>query len=381
VAHILFVGVTRWSQDRCARAVALGHRVSVITGDPRGSAVARIHAAGPVDAVLVQDETVIEPTATACARLGIPFTAAAGVHNARDKARTRQVLDAAGLASVPYARVPDAAAAVAAARRIGYPVVVKPIRGADSVLTSTAGNPAAVRAAAARIARHRPGAILVERYLRGRLVWLDIARGAGPSRLVGVFDRCATETDECRDIGAVLPSGAGPRDVARCFGYAENVCDALGLDLGLFHLDLALTAGGPVLIEANPRMMGGVLPLLYRFATGVDIADVAIPAYLGRAPAGSTPVPAPAAVRKVIARRGGRIAASVDPVAVARDAGAHEFINDALRPGRRLRCGQLAAVILTRGAGGAGAAAAADAVIERLAQATGVELVRAAQGA
>lgn len=412
VSHVLFVGVTQWSHEQWARAVALGHRVTLIKpghvrpGGQHGNtpanrrraavhdswvvppgwglrpltiAMAKIHAATPVDAVLVSDEVAIEATATACARLGIPFTAAEGVRNARDKARTRRKLAAAGLASVRYERVGDAPAAVAAARRIGYPVVVKPVRGGDSRLTSRADSDTAVWATARKIARNRPNAILVERYLRGRLLWLDIARAGGQSRVVAVFDRCATDADECRDIGAVLPASIEPTELACCQAYAHSVCTALGLDVGLFHLDLALTPANPVLIEANPRMMGGVLPLLYRFATGVDITDVAIPVSLGGAPASATE-PGYAAVRKVVARDGGWVAAHVDPSGLAGALGVGQFVNHAIRPGGWLRRGQVAAVILADGATAASASAAADAALARLATMLGVELVRASSG-
>ncbi|HEV2378130.1 MAG TPA: ATP-grasp domain-containing protein [Streptosporangiaceae bacterium] len=408
--HILFVGVTRWSHERCARAVALGHRVTVIKPGPVRAAgqhggapasrscatvhdsqvvppgwglraltiaMADIHAAAPVDAVLVSDEAAIEATATACEVLGIPFTTADGVRNARNKVRTRRTLAAAGLASVRYKWAADPPAAVAAAQRIGYPVVVKPVRGGDSRLTSRADSAAAVWATARRIARYKPSAILVERHVSGRLLWVDIARASGQSRVVAVFDRCATDVDECRDIGAVLPARIEPAELARCQAYADSVCAALGLDLGLFHLDLALTAAGPVLIEANPRMMGGVLPLLYRFATGADIADVAIPVHLGAAPPPAAE-PCHAAARKVMARDGGRTATHVNTAGLARAVGADQFVNYAIRPGGWLQRGHVAAVILA--AADSSASAAADAALARLAELIGVDLVRASPG-
>ena len=49
-------------------------------------------------------------------------------------------------------------------------------------------------------------------------------------------------------------------------------------------------------VGGNMAVHGGVLPLLYRFATRVDITDVAIPVYLGGAPASATE-PGCAAVR------------------------------------------------------------------------------------
>jgi biotin carboxylase len=59
------------------------------------------------------------------------------------------------------------------------------------------------------------------------------------------------------------------------------VVRALGLDIGVFHLEVIRTRRGPVLVEANARLMGGALPLLYGWATGDNIFDHLINIHAG----------------------------------------------------------------------------------------------------
>jgi cyanophycin synthetase len=97
-------------------------------------------------------------------------TSAIGVDVASDKSLTNQLLDSAGL-PVPRAEVVDGAeAAVAAARRLGFPCVVKPLdgnhgRGVHLDLRSEA----AVRAAyAGALSESRAGDVIVETYVAGK---------------------------------------------------------------------------------------------------------------------------------------------------------------------------------------------------------------------
>ena len=62
----------------------------------------------------------------------------------RDKERMKQVLDAAGLRTPRHARCTDEASIRAAAERIGYPLIVKPIAGAGSADTHRVDDAAAL---------------------------------------------------------------------------------------------------------------------------------------------------------------------------------------------------------------------------------------------
>jgi cyanophycin synthetase len=84
-----------------------------------------------------------------------------------DKQATQEVLRAHGLPVPGHALVDDATQAVAAAGRIGYPVVVKPCRGFNGIgVTVDLRNPGDVRTAFERAVR-KDARVLVEAHLSG----------------------------------------------------------------------------------------------------------------------------------------------------------------------------------------------------------------------
>lgn len=246
------------------------------------AALAECHAAEAIDFAATQHEMCVAAVALACKALGLPGTSPDAVLTARSKAAVRDVLRGANLATAGYALVHDADDAVAAAAAIGYPVVIKPSWGTDSRLAAVARNRDEVLCACRR-ARHELDAVpppwreqfarglVVEEYLRGPLVSAEIGIRGEHAYLFCLSGRTRSADDEVIEVGVHIPAEL-PAEVARaCAEYAEAVCRAIGLDLGVFHLEMIVTPGGPVLVEANPRVMGGIMPAVYQHATGRSI--------------------------------------------------------------------------------------------------------------
>ena len=94
--------------------------------DAIAAAVCALAGGRPETGLLTWDETVLEATAQAAEKLGLPHMSAQAAARCRDKYATRTLLEQAGLASVRHRLVTSAQEAVFAADSFGYPVVVKP---------------------------------------------------------------------------------------------------------------------------------------------------------------------------------------------------------------------------------------------------------------
>lgn len=329
MAHILFPDAPDSGLRTMRRAVELGHRATFLRGrsfqlytpspwirqvldqvrvidlpvtsdaDLLADVMGKVHAEDPIDAVVGQLEPAMEATAIACERLGLPFTSRVGVLNARDKGRCREVLAAAGLATVKHATVNSVAEGLAAAATIGYPVVVKPVSGMGSLLAGRADDDGQLTRLVSSIVdgEQRPEQIrtqfgrgaLIEEYLSGELVSAEIGMLDDRCHRFVVCGRSRAVQNECVEMGAAIPADLPARLERECFDYAERVCRALRLDLGVFHIELMLTARGPVLVEVNPRAMGGVMTTMYGQLAGVDFADYVIDIYLRKPPAVKPP--------------------------------------------------------------------------------------------
>ncbi|WP_411141974.1 acetyl-CoA carboxylase biotin carboxylase subunit family protein [Streptomyces sp. x-80] len=282
-------------------------------------ALAECHAAHPIDFVTTQHEMSAEAVAAACRALGLRGTSPEAVLLARRKDRCRAALQAAGLASARFATATDEAQTLAAAERIGYPVVLKPPSGAAGLLARIVHDAAEARAAW-RAWQHSLDAIpedwrgqfrrgvLVEEFLVGELVSAEIGARDGQFFPLCISGRFRWAGDGVTALGSFIPADLAAHQAAACWEYARRVCRAIGADIGVFHLEIMVTRRGPVLVEFNPRVMGGGLPAAYRHATGQEVY-AALLAVLD----GSDEVPAPlpragcTAVRVVIPREAGRL--------------------------------------------------------------------------
>jgi biotin carboxylase len=425
MAHVLFADLTTAGLHTVRRALELGHRVTLVLGEAvqyyhpdatferlrdqvhqvvpvpdaydveqLGTAIAAVHAEHPIDGFVCQFDPVFEPLAIVCARMGLPWTSVEGIRTARDKSLTRRALERAGLASARYAVVHDPAAALRAAAEIGYPVVIKPVRGIDSVMSFTANDPAALREAARTMcaAADDPNelevvrrlvreGLLIEEYLSGELVSAEVARRDGRNWRFLICGRSRAVGNDCVEMGAAMPADVSPQTAEACFDYAEAVCDAVGLDLGVFHVEMMLTPRGPVLVEVNARVMGGVMTLLYKLLTGVDFCDYVLEVYLGDEP---QPRPLAGGGRTVTARRlmpqaDGRLAETVD-LAWVDDPGEAivHFESFNLAPAAEVRRQEVIGRFTVFGDDWGSAMDRADRLVERFEKAVGVPLFQPA---
>jgi biotin carboxylase len=120
-------------------------------------------------------ESLWEPLMVLAARLraalGCPGLDVAATVPFRDKEQMKRKLDAAGLRTPHHTEAGDSAGCWAAAERIGYPLIVKPIAGAGSADTYRVDSPDDLRAALPRL-RHVPR-VSVEEFIDGEEYTFD----------------------------------------------------------------------------------------------------------------------------------------------------------------------------------------------------------------
>jgi biotin carboxylase len=356
------------------------------------AALARCHAAHPIDFATSQFELSVEPVAHACKALGLPGTNPDGVLVARRKDVLRAALRDAGIATAAFAVARDAGEALTAAAGIGYPVVIKPPSGLDSRLVFIARDPDEVRAGCARALSGLaalPAAwhgqltrgFLVEEHLSGPLVSVEIGMSGGRGHVFCISGRTRSRDDEVIETGVHIPAELPADRATACASYAAAVCRAIGLDRGIFHMEMIVTTRGPVLVEANPRIMGGVLPTVYSHATGESIYRAFLQVI-----SGAESLPSPAfrgcvAGRRLFARTPGVMPGDWD---TGDWLGEHQ--SSVIRvdspedlgicPGDQVQRGQVIARVILRADGYAETARAARDIIGRAEKALGLDLMR-----
>jgi predicted ATP-grasp superfamily ATP-dependent carboligase len=285
----------------------IGHRV-VTTADPRFSFKpppgVEVVAMGPrssaqldrliasVDvAWLVAPETnrCLERLAERAEQNGTALigSGSAAIRRASDKARLPGRLRAHRV-SHPDTRVVtprgnDAKQWNAAAREIGYPVVVKPARGAGCGGVCFARNPRELQEAIETARRTTRGPLLVQQYVRG--VAASVSLVADGCRAVAL---AVNAQAVCRSRRFAYRGGTTPLEhplAAGAVDAALRTCEILPGLRGYVGVDLVLTRSDAVVIEVNPRLTTAYLGVRSALRGGGNVAALALAACAGALPA------------------------------------------------------------------------------------------------
>ncbi|QKW20597.1 ATP-grasp domain-containing protein [Kitasatospora sp. NA04385] len=249
--------------------------------DALRAAVARLAARHEIAGVLTWDEYCLVPAATVAADLHLPGPGAATAAACRDKSAARAVWAADGVPSALSIHTASLTEATAAARRIGFPVVLKPTSHAGSigvVKAETAEELAAAFAYADQAAQD--GGVLVEEYLPGPEISVECVTVHGITTPVAVTHKQLGPEPRFDEIGHTVTAEDPLLD--RVGPVAAAALAALGVTRGISHVEMRLTPTGPRLIEANGRLGGDLIGHLVNLATGIDLPAVAADLALGR---------------------------------------------------------------------------------------------------
>ena len=266
-----------------------GTVVDVFDRDALVTAARELAAARPVLGVFSWDEMLIVNTAHVAAALGLLGSGINGVQGCRDKARNRRVLAAAGLAQPQFGLVTDETQAITAAERIGYPVVVKPRGLGASIGVVLAADAGAVREAfreaeaVSRLAAPAyEGSALIEEYLTGPEFCVDGAVTGGRYTPLYLARKMVGLHPYFEELGHVVNPADDLLSDPQLLATLALAHEAIEFQNGITHTEVKLTERGPVIVEINGRLGGDFIPLLARYACGIEPGAVAVDIAMGR---------------------------------------------------------------------------------------------------
>lgn len=240
----------------------------------------RARRAGGLDALLTFSEFYVEGVAELARRCGFRYLSPAAARVCRDKFETRKVLRAAGLAAPDCHRVDSPAGARELAGRIRYPCVVKPPADSSSKGVRLVRNGRELMEQFAVIhgwkvnarGQRLRGEVLVESMLGGPEVSVEtVTLRPDSTRVVGITAKHLSPPPRFVELGHDFPAVLEPPATARIAAEVEAALRAVGFDFGPAHTEVRLTPEGPVVVEINPRLAGGMIPELVAHALGIDL--------------------------------------------------------------------------------------------------------------
>jgi biotin carboxylase len=192
----------------------------------------------------------------------------------RDKERMKQVLDAAGIRTPHHFRATNVAEVWAAAERVGYPLIVKPIDGAGSADTHRVDGPDGLADVLPQL-RHVPQ-VSVEEFVEAEEFTYDTVCAGGEV----LFENICwyrTRPLQTRLHEWITPVTVALKDVTvphladgRAMG--REVLQALGFSSGFTHMEWYRKADGEVVFgEIGARPPGARTVDVMNYATDGDL--------------------------------------------------------------------------------------------------------------
>ncbi|MFG2879444.1 ATP-grasp domain-containing protein [Streptomyces sp. NPDC048337] len=270
---------------------------NIVTADTNdtGALLERVeglHAVLGFDGVVSSCDYYLPAVAQTARRLGLPGPAPEAVEAACRKDLTRRVLAEAGVPGPRFALCEGAGEAAAAAREIGYPLVVKPVDLCAGMLVRAVRDERELELACQALAefpvnargQDRAPVILLEELLHGPEVSVETVSFGGATQVVGVTDKSIGGAPAFIETGHMFPAGIEEALASEAAETALRAVKALGLDQVVCHTEIKLTPDGPRLVEVNPRPAGNRITELVRHVTGIDLATACVDVALGRVP-------------------------------------------------------------------------------------------------
>jgi D-alanine-D-alanine ligase len=239
------------------------------------------------DGALTFWENAVPLCAALCERFGWKGHPQQAALTARNKLALRQSLEAQKLGkySPPFGEIKNLRELEREAKRIGFPLVLKPAWGVKSQFVVRADTLEEAKSAFEYIKGNMSPdfdpiyssgtQIMVEGYLEGAEVDVDLLVQDGLIKFHAFTDNFPTIEPFFVETGDAMPSRHEDTDLEAVLMMAREVVAAVGLTDGALHLEAKIDARGPKLIELNARMGGDYLYDWIKTVWDVDLVEQA----------------------------------------------------------------------------------------------------------
>lgn len=265
-----------------------------VAGLTYDEAATKVATQAPMGILSLADD-LLNWTAEVARRLELPFLSVDTARRLTDKHAQRQALEKAGLAVPAHAIVNEGGRSTSWAaleRQIRFPAVLKPRRGEASRDTFLVESLGELRELWQRVDVVSTPAreFVVEEFIADSPT---LFAGTGFANYVSVESFVCDGTIShlaingrmppafpFRETGFFIPSALDVASSQAVLNVATGAIEAMGVTVGCLHTEIKLTDAGPVVIEVNGRIGGGVPEMLAK-VTDLRFLTIAMQLALG----------------------------------------------------------------------------------------------------
>lgn len=222
--------------------------------------------------------------AYACKKLGLTGICYDTAVKSTDKAEMIKAFAAAGVEHPWYYVIKDPTQPFPDG--ITYPCITKPTDNSGSRGVMLVNNEQELKTALAYSSDNgRSGSVIVEEYMVGPEVSVEVIVWQGKPCVLQVTDKLTTGAPHFVEMGHSQPSRLPEADVDKIKDLACRAVKAVGIENGPAHVEIMLTKEGPKMVELGARMGGDCITThLVPLSTGIDMIRATIDICLGQAP-------------------------------------------------------------------------------------------------
>lgn len=224
--------------------------------------------------------------AAATALLGLPGISVDTAFRSTDKLEMIKTFKQKGVESPWYIYLSDENDFRLHRGKIQCPCVIKPTDNAGSRGVVLVRKPTELEEAYEYSrSQSRAGHVLVEEYMEGPEVSVEVVVYKGVPHVLVVTDKLTTGEPYFVEMGHSQPSLLPAADLERIEDLAKRAVLSVGIEDGPAHVEIKLTPEGPKMVELGARMGGDCISThLVPLATGIDMLKATIDIALGNRP-------------------------------------------------------------------------------------------------
>ena len=228
----------------------------------------------------------IRALAFTCERMNLIGPDMATAIRATDKGTMIKAFETYNVAHPTYMVIDKNESVDYISQRINYPVITKPTDNSGSRGIMLVNNFSDLKGAVEYSSKYsRHGNVIIEEYMVGPEVSVEIMVVNGIPHVLQVTDKMTTGAPHFVEIGHTQPSRLGVMDKKRIMELACNAAVAVGIKNGPAHAEVILTNTGPKMVEIGARMGGGCITThLVPLSTGINMTKATIQIALGEKP-------------------------------------------------------------------------------------------------
>ena len=229
---------------------------------------------GPLNRIVTTYETLLEPVALTVEALGLEGMSVATVRRALNKSSLIATLREAGIGTARSQVCTDEAQARSFAHELGFPVVLKPLKGSGGLATWTIGDDSELNLALELTNPSHTHPLLVEEYLFGKEYSIDTITIANEPRFYSICSYQPSILSALQNP-AIQWSCVMPRDIdddiyQPLIAQGLDAVRALSVGDAMTHMEAFMTNGRVCFTDATLRPAGARIAPMLAFAHDMD---------------------------------------------------------------------------------------------------------------